>query len=91
MLVVTRKCGQSIIVGDRIKVTVVAIGVDQVRVGIEAPPDIAVYREELYQAIKRENVEAARVSLSSAEASLPQPLPRVEDVSPLNGRGDDRP
>lgn len=90
MLVVTRKRGQSIIIGDRIKVTVVAIGEDQVRVGIEAPPEIAVYREELYEAIRRENLEAARAPLSSSEVNLPQPVPRAEGVSPPGGRRDDR-
>jgi carbon storage regulator len=84
MLVVTRKRGQSIIVGDNVRVTVVAIGEDQVRVGIEAPPEIAVYREELYEAIKRENLEAARTSLPSPAADLPKPSQSPKKSLPPN-------
>lgn len=47
MLVLTRKVGESLIIGDRIRITVVKVYEGQVRLGVEAPPDVAVYREEL--------------------------------------------
>ena len=47
MLVLSRKLGERIMIGDRIVVTVVKLGNGQVRLGIEAPPEIAVFREEI--------------------------------------------
>jgi carbon storage regulator len=52
MLVLTRKLGESITIGDNIKLLVVDIEGNQVKIGIEAPRSIEVYREELYQKIK---------------------------------------
>jgi carbon storage regulator len=61
MLVLTRKIGESFVVGDDIKVTIIdIIGGNKVRVGIEAPQEVPVYREEIYKLIKAENEEAAR-------------------------------
>jgi carbon storage regulator len=53
MLVLTRKKGDSIVIGDNIVVMVVGIQGDKVRLGIEAPRDVAVNRREVYDAIKR--------------------------------------
>jgi carbon storage regulator len=52
MLVLTRKLGESITIGDSIKILIVDIEGHQVKVGIEAPKSIEIYREELYQKIK---------------------------------------
>jgi len=52
MLVLSRKLNESIIIGDDIKVTVVRLGNDKVRLGITAPNDVSVHREEIYNAIK---------------------------------------
>lgn len=61
MLVLTRKIGESFVVGDDIKVTIIdIIGGNKVRVGIDAPHEIPVYREEIYELIKAENEQAAR-------------------------------
>lgn len=51
MLVLTRKCGESIIIDNNIKITVLKTQGQQTRIGIEAPPEIAVHREEIYQRI----------------------------------------
>ena len=59
MLVVTRGAGQSVIIGDSTKVTILAVKGGQVRVGIEAPRELDVYREEIYLRIKQEK-EAAK-------------------------------
>jgi carbon storage regulator len=53
MLVLTRKNGESIIIGDNIVVMVVEVRGDKVRLGIEAPTDVSVHRREVYDAIKR--------------------------------------
>ena len=68
MLVLSRKIGQSIRIGDDIIVMVTAIEGDRVRIGIEGPRDIPVHREELYQKIKEENLRAASVAMDDAEA-----------------------
>jgi len=61
MLILTRKIGESIAIGDRIKVYVMEIKGRQVRLGIEAPADTKVHREEIYQKILEENRLAAQV------------------------------
>ena len=62
MLVLTRKLGETITIGDHVKVTVVGIDKGQVRLGIEAPRDIVVHREEIYQRIMEENRRASQVT-----------------------------
>lgn len=58
MLVLTRKKGQSLNIGDNIRIVVVDVAGDTVRVGIEAPAEVAVYRSEIYRAIREENQAA---------------------------------
>ncbi len=61
VLVLTRKIGESFVVGDEIKITIVdVIGGNKVRVGIEAPQEVPIYREEIWELIKNENQQAAR-------------------------------
>lgn len=55
MLVLSRQRDESIIIGDNIVITVVDIRGDKVRLGIEAPRDVPVHRQEIYEAIQREN------------------------------------
>lgn len=55
MLVLSRQRDESIFIGDNIKITVVDIRGDKVRLGIEAPTEIPVHRQEVYEAIKREH------------------------------------
>ncbi len=58
MLVLSRQRDESIIIGDNIIVTIVDIRGDKVRLGIEAPTEIPVHRQEVYEAIQRENAKA---------------------------------
>lgn len=58
MLVLTRKVDQSIMIGDHIRVMVVEVRGDQVKIGIDAPRHIMVHRQEIYQEIQAENREA---------------------------------
>ena len=58
MLVLSRKTGERIMIGDEVTITVVRIGPNVVRIGIDAPRDVTVHRQEIYDAIKREMNEA---------------------------------
>ena len=62
MLVLTRKLGETITIGDHIRITVVAVKGGQVKLGIEAPADTKVHREEIYARIIAENQQAAATS-----------------------------
>lgn len=59
MLVLSRKKNESIVIGDDITITVIEIRGDKVRLGIQAPTDVAVHRREVYDAIQRENLRDA--------------------------------
>jgi len=54
MLILTRRVGETLMVGDNVTVTVLGVKGNQVRIGVNAPKDIAVHREEIYERIKRE-------------------------------------
>ncbi|MEN6473965.1 MAG: carbon storage regulator CsrA [Syntrophaceae bacterium] len=75
MLILTRKIGESIAIGDDIQIHVVDIRGSQVKLGILAPKEVEIYREEVYLKIQEENRLASQVSkdaLSSVEALLPK-------------------
>ncbi|MDF2958967.1 MAG: carbon storage regulator [Paenibacillus sp.] len=59
MLVLARKKGESIIIGDQIEVVVLGVEGDVVKLGIQAPKKVPVYRKEIYEAIKQNNREAS--------------------------------
>ncbi len=61
MLILTRKTGESILIGDHIEVTITSIDQNKVRVGIKSPSNIPIYREELYRRIQQENRAAASI------------------------------
>ena len=60
MLVFTRKLNEAIIIGDGIEVRVLRVGRDAVKIGVTAPPVVAVHRQEIYDLIRAENKSAAR-------------------------------
>jgi len=72
MLILARKVGQSILIGDEIELTVTEIRGDQVRLGIAAPRAVAVRRKETVEQIREQNVEAAQ--------AVPQPDAAVSDL-----------
>jgi len=61
MLVLSRHRDESIMIGDDVVITIVDIRGDKVRLGIEAPQEIPVHRQEVYDAIKRENQKAGHI------------------------------
>lgn len=76
MLVLSRQRDETIMIGDEIEITVVDIRGDKVRLGITAPTRIAVHRKEVYEAIKKENEQAARIAqteLTSLSGLSPGP------------------
>jgi carbon storage regulator len=72
MLILARRIGESIVIGDQVEVSVVDIKGDQVKLGINAPRAVPVFRLEVYRAIQEENRRAA--------ASAPGSLPRLEGL-----------
>ncbi|AIF68056.1 carbon storage regulator CsrA [Terribacillus saccharophilus] len=63
MLVLTRKVGESVKIGDDIELKVLSIDGEQIKIGIDAPKEIAIHRKEVYLAIEQENSAAADTSL----------------------------
>ena len=69
MLILSRKTNQKILIGDDIEITIIEVRGDQVKIGIKAPQEIQVFRQELYKEIQAENKSAATVL--SSQPSLP--------------------
>ena len=70
MLVLTRKSNQSIMIGDDIEVSVLAIMGEKVRIGIQAPRDVPVFRKEVYLEIQQERVGSPRDARGDVDAAL---------------------
>lgn len=80
MLVLTRREGQSLRIGTSVRVTVVSLGSGQVRIGVEAPDDIMVHREEVIRRLEAENREAAQSVAPAPRASEGDVSERDEDL-----------
>ena len=78
MLILARRIGESIVIGDQVEVSVVDIKGDQVKLGISAPRAVPVFRREVYQAIQEENRRAAEAA--------PGSLPRLEGLDTAANR-----
>jgi carbon storage regulator len=77
MLVLSRKIGESVIIDGRITVTVVRVDGESVRLGVHAPQDVPVHRQEVYEEIRRNNCQA----LTQQRPRLPK-LPRLPGKKP---------
>ena len=78
MLILARRIGESIMIGDQVEISVVDIKGDQVKLGIKAPSEVKVYRREVYAAIQAEN---------RAAAAAPGTLPKLEELLRPAGGG----
>ena len=65
MLVLTRKLGESIVIGNNVRVTILEMQGKQIRLGIEAPPEVSVHRGEVYERIEAENRLAAETAFTN--------------------------
>jgi carbon storage regulator len=66
MLILTRRVGETVMIGNEVTVTVLGVKGNQVRIGVNAPKDIAVHREEIYERIKREEDQDSRAAAPTA-------------------------
>jgi len=76
MLVLARKLNERIMIGDSIEVSILEIKGDQVKIGIQAPNSVKVYRYEVFSAIQEENMLAAQSSISAVLPELPKKVPK---------------
>ena len=77
MLILTRRVGETVMIGNDVTVTVLGVKGNQVRVGVNAPRDVAVHREEIFERIKREEHVGGSASTSSTTASTTRGASRV--------------
>ena len=70
MLILTRRVGETLMIGDEVTVTVLGVKGNQVRIGVNAPRDVAVHREEIYERIKREQAGQANLPDNDSEDDL---------------------
>jgi carbon storage regulator len=74
MLNITRRRGERVVLGDDVFISVLEVSGQTVRLGIDAPRSVRVYREEIWLEVKRENEAAAHATGSSIPSDLPAPL-----------------
>ena len=81
MLVLTRKPGQSIMIGDGVEVQVLSVAGEKVRLGITAPRDVSIFRNEVYDRIESENNRGAGTDTSGADDAVVDALERLSQRS----------
>ncbi|MBX2881404.1 MAG: carbon storage regulator CsrA [Granulosicoccus sp.] len=69
MLILSRRTDESIVIGDEVTITILSVKGKQVRIGITAPPDVSVHREEIYQRIQAGETESKSTTGADAETN----------------------
>lgn len=80
MLILTRRVGETIVIGDDVIVTVLGIKGNQVRIGINAPKDVSVHREEIYQRIQQEKNTTTPAPVAAQQEEVAAPVTTTTTV-----------
>jgi len=86
MLILTRRAGESIMIGNDVKITVTRVAVDKVRIGIKAPKHVAVYREELYETLRGKQTVTLKHLVRPGSASFLQATHSLPSTSAVARR-----
>jgi len=87
MLLLTRKLGENIRIGDDVKITIVEVKGNHVKLGIDAPPSVKVHREEIYERIQQENRRAAQAQQGGGAPHADTPGSREPGPGAGSGNG----
>jgi carbon storage regulator len=88
MLILTRRPGERVVIGDEVLVTVMGVSGHTVRLGIAAPQGVPIYREEIWLAVKEENRAAAAASADALPATPPPRVPADDAPEPPSAAAD---
>jgi carbon storage regulator len=91
MLLLTRKLGENIRIGDDVKITIVEVKGNHVKLGIDAPPSVKVHREEIYERIQQENRRAQALQGGSGGTQTGNGAPSTPPPPKAGGNEDPRP
>jgi carbon storage regulator len=83
MLVLSRKSGECVVIDGRIKVKIVRVEGDVVKIGIEAPADVPIHRQEVYDEIQQNNKQAVQTGRSAAPKLNRKPTNSISDRQPV--------